>query len=338
MERSKTVTAEPVAGRISARVTSAPPPAPVLERRSAPRPRVRRALDTRLAALRRFALSITIFNVAGHLFLGFEQSPVTPVVAVITAYAVELLLERVDSLVHRRSPRFAGGFVPLVHFLLPAHIAGLACAMLLYGNASVFPTMFAVTAGIAAKHVVKAKVGNRWRHVLNPSNAGISLTLILFPWVGIAPPYHFTSNVGALVDVLLPLGIIAAGTALNATLTRRTPLILAWMGGFVGQALVRELLFDQRFLAALLPMTGVAFVLFTNYMLPDPGTTPISTRGQIVFGLTAATTYGLLMTAHVVFGLFFALTITCALRALVLHLHAMRPETERTPCPSPSPS
>ena len=36
-------------------------------------------------------------------------------------------------------------------------------------------------------------------------------------------------------------------------------------------------------------------VLYTNYMITDPGTTPFSRRGQIAFGLTNAAIYGLLV-------------------------------------------
>jgi hypothetical protein len=37
-----------------------------------------------------------------------------------------------------------------------------------------------------------------------------------------------------------------------------------------------------------------------------------------VFGALVAATYGVLMASHVVFGLFFGLSIACALRALAL--------------------
>ncbi|WP_187347071.1 hypothetical protein [Nocardiopsis sp. CNR-923] len=44
-------------------------------------------------ALRMFATSITVFTVLGHLLLGFEQSPLTPIAVVLVAYAVDLALE-----------------------------------------------------------------------------------------------------------------------------------------------------------------------------------------------------------------------------------------------------
>jgi hypothetical protein len=75
---------------------------------------------------------------------------------------------------------------------------------------------------------------------------------------------------------------------------------------------LRAVLFDDALVSALLTMVGVAFVIFTNYMITDPGTTPWSTRGQVAFGMTTAMVYGALVVAHVTFGLFFALTLVCA--------------------------
>ncbi|WP_187347070.1 enediyne biosynthesis protein UnbU [Nocardiopsis sp. CNR-923] len=190
--------------------------------------------------------------------------------------------------------------------------------MLLWGNASLWPYLFAVTVAVVSKHLVRIPVNGRRRHILNPSNFGITVTLVLFPWVGIAPPYHFTNNTSGALDWLLPLGVLMAGTMLNVRLSGRWPLILGWIGGFVGQAVVRWLVLDHALVAALLPMTGLAFILFTNYMITDPGTTPHKRRNQVVFGVTVAAVYGLLVTWHVVFGLFFALVIGCALRAVVV--------------------
>ncbi len=83
--------------------------------------------------------------------------------------------------------------------------------------------------------------------------------------------------------------------------------------------------------SALLPMVGLAFVLYTYYMVTDPATTPEGVRGQLVFGAAVAAVYALLVSFHVVFGLFFALTAVCALRgtwlyAQVLAAHWMRPK------------
>src|SRR5262249_12170827 len=52
------------------------------------------------------------------------------------------------------------------------------------------------------------------RHYLNPSNFGIAVTLLLFPWVGIAGPYQYTENLNSIGDWVLPMAIICTGSFL----------------------------------------------------------------------------------------------------------------------------
>lgn len=277
----------------------------------------------RLGGLRRFAIAITVLNILGHAFFGFEQSFAQPVVALVSAYSVELLLEVIDARCNRRPLRFLGGGVrKFIEFLLSAHITGLACAMLLYANASLGPVVFAAVVAICSKAVLRAPAANGTRHFFNPSNFGITITLLVFSWVSVAPPYQFTENMTGFGDWILPAVIVCTGTFLNARFTHRLPLIAAWLSGFVAQAALRSLLFDTPFVAGLVPMTGVAFILYTFYMVTDPATTPAGRRDQIGFGLSVAAIYGLLMALHVVFGLFFALTIVCACRGVCAY--AMR--------------
>ena len=279
--------------------------------------------QSRLGGLRRFAVAITALNILGHTVFGFEQSWATPFVAVAAAYGTEILLELADALLSRRAPRFLGGGpVRLIDFLLSAHITGLAVGMLLYANARLWPIAFAASAAIGSKALFRARAGKATIHFYNPSNFGISLTLLLFPWIGIAPPYHFTENLVGAGDWILPGIIVCSGTFLNWKFTRRLPLIGAWLSGFGLQALVRHWLLGARLESALLPMTGVAFVLYTFYMVTDPATTPAAPRSQVIFGASVAFTYGLLMVSHIVFGLFVALGIVWTLRGVALLLAA----------------
>src|SRR5690606_33719264 len=84
------------------------------------------AADRRIKALRMFATSITVFTVAGHLLLGFEQSPATPLAALLVGYTLDLVLETLDARARGRAPGYSGGPRALVDHLLPTHIAGLA--------------------------------------------------------------------------------------------------------------------------------------------------------------------------------------------------------------------
>ena len=78
-------------------------------------------------------------------------------------------------------------------------------------------------------------------------------------------------------------------------------------------------------------MTGVAFILYTFYMVTDPATTPNKPREQFLFGASVAVAYGFLMVFHIVFGLFFALTIVCTLRGLGMFVHELVTATDRKP-------
>jgi hypothetical protein len=277
---------------------------------------------TRLGGLRRFAAAITILNVLGHTVLGFEQSWAYPLVGLASAYFTEWLLEWLDAWATGRAPRYRGGFRRVVDFLLSAHITGLATAMLLYANERLLPIAFAAAVAIASKSCLRIRMGEASRHFLNPSNFGISLTLLLFPWVGIAPPYHFTENLYGIGDWILPAIIVTTGSLLNARFTNRLPVILGWVGGFFCQAAVRAVWFDTPLAAGLLPMTGVAFLLFTFYMVTDPATTPADARAQVIFGASVAAVYGLLLLLHIVFGLFFALSVVSLVRGARLYLRS----------------
>lgn len=278
--------------------------------------------DLRLPALRRFALAISVLTILGHGFLGFEQSYAYVAVALGVSYAVDLLLETVSAWESRRRPRYQGGFIQVINFLLPAHITGLAVAMLLYSNEQLLPIAFATAVAAGSKYVFNITSKKGRRHFLNPSNAGISVTLILFPWVGIAPPYQFTENISGSADWGLALILICLGTFLNARFTKKVPLIAAWLAGFALQAMLRSWYFGTPILAALNPMTGLAFLLFTFYMVSDPGTTPFKPRAQVAFGASVAIAYSLLMLFHVVFGLFFALFAVCIVRGTYLYFMA----------------
>jgi enediyne biosynthesis protein E5 len=273
----------------------------------------------RLGGLRRFAIAITVFNILGHTVFGFEQAWIQPFVSVFTAYVCEIWFELLECHVQQRRPRFLGGWRNTVDFLLSAHITGLACGMLLYSNTRLMPLVFASAAAIASKAVLRVTVGKATRHFLNPSNFGITLTLLLFPWVGIAPPYHFSENIHGLGSWILPAIIVASGSFLNIKFTKRIWVVIGWVGAFLIQALLRNLIFGTSLTGALMPMTGVAFVLFTFYMITDPATTPGMSRGQLLFGALVGITYGCLVMLHVVFGFFFALTLVSSARGVTLY-------------------
>ncbi len=344
-----------------------------------------------LGGLRRFAIAITVFNILGHCWFGFEQSYAQPLASLASAYVTQLLLDALQAWAEHRRPAFTKGFGALVNSLLSAHITALACAMLLYANDRIWVVCFASAVAIASKTLFRMPVGSakgawslllfqlvlflvllqtgeatshwipvppRWvpafhlgalalvlalvaflppgaptRHYLNPSNFGIAVTLLLFSSVGIAAPYHFTENLGTVGDWAVPMVIVCTGSFLNTMYTRRIPLVLAWVGTFALQAVVSSLILWYAtgycpVVARLSAMTGVAFILFTFYMVTDPATTPERPGAQVAFGASVALVYSLLVMNHVVFGLFVALVIVCAARGMGMYLLACRRKDE----------
>ncbi|MEU3457591.1 enediyne biosynthesis protein [Micromonospora sp. NPDC006766] len=288
--------------------------------------------DPRYKALRNFAISMSVFNILGYTVLGFEQPWLWPLLALAVGYTAEIAIESVAAWANGRRPEYVGnGAWGVYTFLLPTHITALACNMLLYANVHFWPIAFAVVVAIGQKYVFRAPIKGRMRHFLNPSNFGITITLLTFSWVNIAPPYHFTESVPDAISFIVPFVILTAGTVLNAMLTRKVPLIMGWVGGFVIQALVRHWIWDVSLWGALVPMTGVAFVLFTNYMITDPGTTPSTGRTMFMFGASVAGVYGILMAFNVVYTLFFAVTIVCVLRGVYWWVRSYRKDHRREP-------
>jgi enediyne biosynthesis protein E5 len=295
-------------------------PTPVAEQQPVAKPAAPRidAKDPRYLALRNFAISMSVFNVLGYTVLGFEQPWAWPIFALLVGYSAEIVIELIAAWAHRRPVAFVGnGAWGVYTFLLPTHITALAANMLLYANDRFWPIAFAVVVAVGQKAVLQAPIKGRMRHFMNPSNFGITVTLLAFSWVNIAPPYHFTENVPDAIRIIVPLVIITAGTVLNGMLTKKIPLIVGWVGAFVIQALIRHYVWDVALWAALVPMTGVAFVLFTNYMITDPGTSPSAPRDQFMFGASVGMVYGVLLLANVVYTLFFAVTIVCLARGLL---------------------
>ncbi|MBV8751714.1 MAG: RnfABCDGE type electron transport complex subunit D [Hyphomicrobiales bacterium] len=294
-------------------------------------------VDLRLPALRRFALAITVVNLLGHLWFGFEQSWAQMFTALFTAYGMEIILELIDAWAAKRPTRFGPRVRDWIDFMLPAHITGLAIGMLLDAGDRLLPFMFAGAFGIGSKAIFTAPVGRSRRHFMNPSNAGLALSFMLFTEsVQVAPPYMFTENLGDIGDWVLPAIIVCTGTMLNAKFTQRLPLALGWLGSWALLAVARSLVFDVPFTNQITAMTGTAFVLFTFYMVTDPGTTPSVPWRQVCFGACVALGHFFFVAIHISFGMFFSLFVVCLIRGTALNLMALlAPLKMRIPSPAP---
>ncbi|HHH11627.1 MAG TPA: enediyne biosynthesis protein UnbU, partial [Sorangium sp.] len=247
------------------------------------------------------AASATFLAVVGHIFLGFEQSVAQLLVALGAGYTAALVFESIDAAMEDRAPRWRGrGARGLFEFLLSAHMSAVTISFLVYANDRLWMMAFVVTAAIGSKHIFRLHDGKRFRHFMNPSNFGIAITLLLFHWTTVIP-YEFTEGFqgwGRPGQWVLPLTIVVLGSRLNHLFTKRLPLIAAWLGTFMLQALVRGVVTDAPLFSGFVPMTGVAFVLFSFYMVTDPMTSPASLRGQIIFGCSLGLVYAALMSQH----------------------------------------
>jgi enediyne biosynthesis protein E5 len=271
----------------------------------------------RLLALWYFTALITVWNILGHTILGFEQSHAAPFVGVGTAIFLQFFLEWIDATAKNREVRWAGSWANFFNAL-----PGFACSMLLYPNERLWPIAFASALSICSKVLFRAPVGEgRTQHIFNPSNIGISMTLLLFPQVGFAPPYHFTENLTTVWNWFLPVFILFTGLLIHGYFTGRLPLAAAWVIGFAMQGEIRSFIYGFPPIVPLMPMTSAAFIVFTLYMVPDPATTPLNPWRQVLFGFAVAMVYGLIQMLHLVFGLFFALITVCAIRGIALHLY-----------------
>jgi hypothetical protein len=277
----------------------------------------------RYFALWYFTILLIVWNIVGHVFLGFEQSHIQPLVGLTTAIALQFLLEWVDARASKRKLRFAGSWADLVNFLPPAIIPGLAVTMLVYPNERLTPVIFGVGVAICSKVMFRAPVGGgKTQHIFNPSNLGIVATLLLFPAIGVAPPYHFTENLTGMWHWALPGLVLVTGIIVHGLFTGRLTLVLTWLVAFIIQGQLRSWYFGTSWIVPLTPMTSAAFMVFTLYMIPDPATTPVKPLRQALFGIAIAAVYGMLLVNHVVYGLFIALAIVSAMRGVGLYAWA----------------
>lgn len=300
----------------------------------------KRSALRRYFALWYFTILLMVWNFLGHVLLGFEQSHLQPLVGLATAIGLQFLLEWIDARASSRKPRYAGSWADFINFLPPAIIPGLALPMLLFPSDRLIPMVFGVGVAICSKVIFRAPVGEgKTQHIFNPSNLGIVVTLLLFPSIGVAPPYHFTENLTGMWHWALPCVVLATGLIVHGLFTGRLVLVVTWLIAFIIQGQLRSWYFGTSWIVPLTPMTSAAFMVFTLYMIPDPATTPVQPLRQALFGIAIAAVYALLLVNHVVYGLFIALAIVCALRGAGLYVWAawqsLHPDPQESHAPPP---
>jgi hypothetical protein len=289
--------------------------------------------------LRMSATLATIFTILGHTVFGFEQSLAQVFVALATGYACAILFEWVDARAYGRVPGFLGGGVrKFADFLLSAHMTSITLSFLLYANQRLWIMALTVALAIGSKYVLRVRRNGRLQHFMNPSNFGLAVVLATYQWTGILP-WGFTVEVGGAFKWIIPLIIVGLGTRLNLLFTGRIPIIAAWLITFVVLGAARAWFQGTHVVAELVPLSGVAMVLFTFYMITDPQTTPSRLGSQILFGSGIAIAYSVLLILHVQYTMFYSVTVIAAIRGLWLFAVSRRaPSVQPAAVPAPAPA
>ncbi len=291
--------------------------------------------NQRIHALKRFAAALTLFVIVGREGLGFEGSWLQAAVSIGTGMAVVALLETVGAWLQKRENQLLQSKNQAFFLLLPAYIAPTSVSFLLYCGDALAPFAFGAGAAMCSKYMFRAPFYGRSRHYLNPACFGICVALLFLPNTSAAPPYQYMENIGVRGELILFLFICYAGSFINIVFTNRFHVFAGFLGGFFLQAVLRSFIQGNSMLANLLPMTGLAFFLFAFYMVTDPATSPSRHRDQIIFGGATSLLYGVLQYYNIVFGLFYALTLVCAVRGLWAYWKAWTvPQDAQAPFPA----
>lgn len=286
--------------------------------------------------LRMSATLATVFTILGHTVFGFEQSWAQVVVALLTGYTCAMFFEWVDAKANGITPGYAGGgFRKFFDFLLSAHMTSITMSFLLFVNTKLWIMALAVALAIGSKYVLRVRQNGRLQHFMNPSNFGIAVVLLVYQWTGILP-WAFTTNLFGIWDWIVPLIIVGLGMRLNLLFTGRIPTIVAWLGTFVVLGALRAwFIYGSSVWAELVPLTGIAFVLFTFYMITDPQTSPSRFSSQLLFGGGIALAYSVLLLLHVQYTMFYSVTVVAAIRGMWLFGLSLRaPAAAPVPVPA----
>jgi enediyne biosynthesis protein E5 len=272
----------------------------------------------RVNVLESFGASLVLWIGAGHFVLGFEGPWIYTPIMILTALCTALVLETLDAKLQKRTARYLQSDLQKKGFFLPPFISGLNASMLIYAGELILPIILVASAAVCSKVIFRVQLNSgRLCHFLNPSNSGLCLAFFLFEEVGAVPPYQYSAITPNLGEIFIPIMGIAFGLLLNIK-TGRLPLVISFHACFFLQAILRMAFFSPETYSTLYTMTGPAFILFSLFMIPDPGTTPLRKDAQILFGAAVALVYALLQLTDIVYGPFYALFIVNAMRGIIL--------------------
>lgn len=227
------------------------------------------------------------FTLLGKLILGFTVSWLQIVTAILAVCLLDLALTY-----------WRAGIL-----LVPASglISGLSLGLLLR-SPHWWP--FLVAGAFTALGKQGIQLGGR--HVFNPSNFGLVVTLAL-PWAQARLTPGQWGKSWVLLFLLLNLGFFIAYKV------RRFHLVAAFVGSVAVFGLIRSLLGTTSLATLSVTLLSGSFILFTFFMITDPQTSPGTVRGRLCYGVAVAAVDALLRVMGVPYSLFLALLIVCAI-------------------------
>ena len=197
----------------------------------------------------------------GTAWLGFDTAPGRSALILATALVTQLI---------------AGPLVGMPAFEpRSAVISGLSLCLLLRTPSDGVAVLAAVLA-VGSKFAVRL----RGKHVFNPTNFGIVVTVLSTGAAWISPGQWGTS--GILGFLLACLGMVVVHRALRSDVT------LAFLGAYAAILFARAARLGDPFAIPIHQLESGSLLLFAFFMISDPKTTPDSRAGRLLFGALVA--------------------------------------------------
>jgi enediyne biosynthesis protein E5 len=162
--------------------------------------------------------------------------------------------------------------------LLSAYISGNSVAILTKPEGSIlWPFWFGGAIAILSKYVLNF----RGRHLWNPTNFSVCVTLLLAP-ERVSILGHQWGNAPAMVAIIWLVGSV------TATFARVWHITLTYLIAFVALAWLRTWFNGQALATELGPVTGPMYQLFMFFMVTDPRTIVSGRKKQILVTVLVA--------------------------------------------------
>jgi len=194
----------------------------------------------------------------GVWWLDLEVEPANAVTIIVTALTTQLVLAGRD----RLDPR-------------SALISGLSLCLLLRTD-SLGLAMLAAVIAIASKFTLRV----RGKHVFNPTNFALVVSLLVSPDVWVSPGQWGSGLVFAF--------LLASAGGLVVNRAARADVTLAFLGCYAGLLVGRSLWLGEPLAISVHRLENGALVLFSFFMISDPRTTPDSRLGRVLFAALVA--------------------------------------------------